>query len=189
MKKILFLFVMVFAFSVCFTTVVDAQVVEKVGSVMANSVDSVYHDGKAVVDSVYHDSKAVVSTVYGDLKAGATGIYPDVRAALISIGKAIGVAAEHVYTVLVKKYFVIGVKQLGICLLGLIAMIVGFVGWKKATPVGQPITYRVIVPLIFMITGLITVCNVNYDDMLMGLINPEYGAINYILEYTKDLVK
>jgi hypothetical protein len=31
--------------------------------------------------------------------------------------------------------------------------------------------------------------NVNYDDMLMGLINPEYGAINYILDFSKGLVK
>ena len=189
MRKLFYVFAMIFAFSVCFTTVADAQVVEKVGSVMTNSVDSVYHDGKAVVDSVYHDGKAVVSTVYDDLKAGATGIYPDVKAAVVSIGKAIGVAAEHVYGVLVKKYFVMGVKQLGICLFGLIALLIGYIGWKKATPVGQPITYRVLVPVVFLCTGLITICNVNYDEMLMGLINPEYGAINYILEYTKDLVK
>lgn len=185
MKKFLILFAMIFAFTLCVST--DAYA--NVGDVLTNSVDSVYHDGRAAVDTLYHDGKAVVSTVYGDLKEGATGIYPDVKAAVISIGKAIGVAAEHVYGVLVKKYFVMGVKQAGICLIGLIAMIIGFIGWKRATPVGQPITYRVIVPLVFMITGLITMCNVNYDDMLMGLINPEYGAINYILEYTKDLVK
>jgi len=185
MKKFLILFAMIFAFTLCVST--DAYA--NAGDVLTNSVDSVYHDGRAAVDTLYHDGKAVVSTVYGDIKEGATGIYPDVKAAVVSIGKAIGVAAEHVYGVLVKKYFVMGVKQAGICLIGLIAMIIGFIGWKRATPVGQPITYRVIVPLVFMITGLITMCNVNYDDMLMGLINPEYGAINYILEYTKDLVK
>jgi len=189
MKKILFLFVMVFAFTMCFSIDADANVVTATGKVVTNSIDSVYHDGKAVVDSVYHDGKAVVSTVYGDLKDGASTIYPDVKAAVISIGKAIGVAAEHVYGVLVKKYFVMGVKQLGICLLGLIALIIGYIGWKRATPVGQPITYRVLVPAVFLCTGLITLTNVNYDEMLMGLINPEYGAINYILEYTKDLVK
>lgn len=185
MKKFLILFAMIFAFILCVST--DAYA--NAGDVLTNSVDSVYHDGRAAVDTLYHDGKTVVSTVYGDIKEGATGIYPDVKAAVVSIGKAIGVAAEHVYGVLVKKYFVMGVKRAGICLIGIIAMIIGFIGWKRATPVGQPITYRVIVPLVFMITGLITMCNVNYDDMLMGLINPEYGAINYILEYTKDLVK
>ena len=185
MKKLFILFAMIFAFTLCVST--DAYA--NVGKILVNSVDSVYHDGRAVVDTLYHDGKAVVSTVYGDIKEGATGIYPDVKAAIVSIGKAIGVAAEHVYGVLVKKYFVMGVKQAGICVIGLIALIVGFIGWKRATPVVQPITYRVIVPLIFIIVGLVTVYNVNYDEMLMGLINPEYGAINYILEYTKDIVK
>ena len=100
---LLILFVMLFAF----TCVSYAGV----GDVLVNSADTLYHDGKAVVDSVYHDGKAVVSTVYQDAKAGATTIYPDVKAAVVSIGKAIGVAAEHVYGVLVKKYFVLGVKE------------------------------------------------------------------------------
>jgi len=169
MKKFLVLFVFIFAFSMFSYA--------NVGDILTNSVDSVYHDGKAVV-----------GTVYGDIKEGAVGIYPDVRQAIISIGKAIGVAAEHVYSVLVKKYVVIGVKQLGICLLGLFALLFGYIGWRRATPVGQPITYRVIVPIAFMIVGIMTLINVNYDDMLMGLINPEYGAINYILDYSKDLV-
>ena len=174
MKKILIIFATIFTFTLCFSTDAYADA----GKILVNSVDSVYHDGKTVV-----------STVYSDIKEGTTAIYPDVKAAIVSIGKAIGVAAEHVYGVLVKKYFVMGVKQAGICVIGLIALIVGFIGWKCTTPVGQPITYRVIVPLIFIIVGLVTVYNVNYDEMLMGLINPEYGAINYILEYTKDIVK
>lgn len=174
MKKILILFSLIFAFTLCVSTDAYADA----GKILVNSVDSVYHDGKAVI-----------STVYGDIKEGTTCIYPDVKAAIVSIGKAIGVAAEHVYGVLVKKYFVMGVKQAGICVIGFITLIVGFIVWKRSTPVGQPITYRVIVPLIFIIVGLVTVCNVNYDEMLMGLINPEYGAINYILEYTKDIVK
>ena len=103
MKKNLILFVMLFAF----TCVSYAGV----GDVLTNSVDSVYHDGKAVADTLYHDGKAVVSTVYNDAKAGASSIYPDVKSAIVSIGKAIGVAAEHVYGVLVKKYFVLGIKD------------------------------------------------------------------------------
>ena len=189
MKKIFILFAMIFAMTMCFSTYADAQVAEKVAKVATNTVDSVYHDGKALVDTLYHDGKAVVGTVYEDAKAGFSNLYPDIKSAIMSIGHAIGVAAEHVYSVLVKKYFVLGVKQAGICLIGLIAFIWGIFAWKKATPIGQPITYRVIVPLILLIGGIITMCNVNYDEMLMGLINPEYGAINYILDYTKELAK
>ena len=180
MKRFLILFAISFVISMCSYA--------SIGDVLTNAADSAYHDGKALVDTVYHDGKTVIGTVYSDLKEGAVGLYPDVKEAVISIGKAIGVAAEHVYMVLVKKYVVIGVKQASICLLGLIALIVGLVMWKKATPKGQPITYRIIVPLLLMISGFITMCNVNYDEMLMGLINPEYGAINYILDYSKELL-
>ena len=189
MRTIFILFTMVFTFCMCVPTVADAQIAEKVGSVFTNSVDSVYHDGKAVVDSVYHDGKSAINTLYSDGKAGLSNVYPDIRSAVISIGKAIGIAAEHVYGVLVKKYFVMGVKQLGICLIGFISFIIGIIMWKKATPVGQPITYRVIVPLVLFIGGICTMAHVDYNEMLMGLLNPEYGAINYILEYSKTLIK
>ena len=59
----------------------------------------------------------------------------------------------------------------------------------RASRGGISITYAVVVPAILMIIGICTVFNVDYDAMLMGLINPEYGAINYILEYTKGIIK
>lgn len=189
MKKFLILFAMVFAFTVCVSMSANAQVVEKVASVAVNSVDSVYHDGKSAVDSLYKDSKAVVGTVYQDAKDGFNNLYPDIKSAIMSIGHAIGVAAEHVYTVLVKKYFVLGIKQACVFLFGLVMFVWGVFSWKKATPVGQPITYRVIVPSILILFGFLSMYNVNYDEMLMGLINPEYGAINYILDYTKEFAK
>lgn len=189
MKKFLIPFAIIIAFTMCVSMSANAQVVEKVASVTVNTVDSVYHDGKSAVDSLYKDGKAVVGTVYQDAKDGFNNLYPDIKSAIMSIGHAIGVAAEHVYTVLVKKYFVLGIKQACIFLFGLVMFVWGVFSWKKATPVGQPITYRVIVPSILILFGFLTIYNVNYDEMLMGLINPEYGAINYILDYTKELTK
>lgn len=181
MKKILILFVMLFAF----TCVSYAGV----GDVLVNSADTLYHDGKAMVDSVYHDGKAVVSTVYQDAKSGAASIYPDVKSAVVSIGKAIGVAAEHVYGVLVKKYFVLGVKEACVFVAGLFTFLIGMLYWRKYTKNAQPVTYGIILPILLFCIGLGTIFSVDYDAMLMGIINPEYGAINYILEYTKGLVK
>jgi len=181
MNKILILFIMLFAF----TCVSYAGV----GDVLVNSADTLYHDGKAMVDSVYHDGKDAVVTVYKDAKEGASSIYPDVKSAIISIGKAIGVAAEHVYGVLVKKYFVIGVKELCTFIGGILMLLFGCIYWRKYTKDGTPITYGLVMPLVLIIVGISIILKVDYDGMLMGLINPEYGAINYILEYTKGLVK
>ena len=47
------------------------------------------------------------------------------------------------------------------------------------------ITWKIIPGIIVVIIGLIIACNVDYYTMLMGLINPEFGAINYILEFVK----
>jgi hypothetical protein len=44
-------------------------------------------------------------------------------------------------------------------------------------------------PALCLIIGFFMIVNIDYDAMLMGLINPEYGAINYILEYSKELIK
>ena len=88
------------------------------GDVLTNAVDTVYQDGRAAV-----------STVYGDLKTGVTTIYPDVKNAVVQIAQGLGIAAEHVYTVLVKKFLVDGVKELAIFILGIILVIFGGIWW------------------------------------------------------------
>ena len=70
------------------------------------------------IDTVYHDVKGAVSTLYSDGKEVIGTLYPEVKSAIVSIAKAIGVAAEHVYTVLVKNYVVVGVKWLILFLIG-----------------------------------------------------------------------
>lgn len=159
------------------------------GEVLTQSTEKVYSDACSVIDTVYHDGKAVVKTVYNDMKAGTSSLYPDVKQAVISIANSIGVAAEHVYMVLVKKYIVLGVKELGIFIGAIVLLLLGYFGWNKKTKGDTPITYKLIPQALFIFVGIIMLVNVNYDDMLMGLINPEYGAINYILDFSKGLVK
>lgn len=185
MKKIFgFIFMLM-----CFVSIDTFAEGNTFGEVLTNSTEVVYSDAKAAIDTVYHDSKAVVQTVYSDIKDGTSSIMPSVKDAVVSIGKSIGVAAEHVYNVLVKKYVVIGIKELMIFVGGLILLIVGLIIWLKKTSKDGPITYSLIAPAAMFLIGVIMMLNVNYDNMLMGLINPEYGAIDYILEYSKTLIK
>lgn len=185
MKKIFGLIFII----MCFVSINTFAAEDSFGEVLVNSTETVYSDAKAAIDTVYHDGKAVVQTVYSDLKSGTSNIMPNVKDAVVSIGKSIGVAAEHVYGVLVKKYVVIGVKELMIFCGGLILLIVGLIIWLKKTSKGGPITYSLIAPSLMLFIGLVMMVNVNYDNMLMGLINPEYGAIDYILEYSKTIIK
>lgn len=184
MKKIFWIFLMMF----CVSVSIYAEDTS-FGEVLTQSTEQVYSDARAVIDTVYHDGKQAIQTVYGDMKAGTSSLYPDVKQAVISIANGIGVAAEHVYMVLVKKYVVLGVKELGIFIGAIVLLLLGYFGWNKKTKGDVPITYKLIPQALFIFVGLVMLANVNYDDMLMGLINPEYGAINYILDFSKGLVK
>lgn len=140
------------------------------------------------VDTLYQDGKAAVQTVYEDVKEGTQALFPDIKGAITQIANSIGVAAEHVYVVLVKKFVVEGAKEVFLCLSGIILLIFGGIWSGKIMNTGRPLTYRFIFPCILLFIGFMMVCLVDYDTMFMGMINPEYGAINYILDYSKSLL-
>lgn len=169
-----FIFSLVFIF-ICLVSIGAEQ--ETFGEKASDAVSTVYNDGKQVVTTVYSDGKDLLKTVY-----------PEVKDAVVAIASAIGVAAEHVYTVLVKKYVVEGVAQLLIFVGSIILLIFGVRGVNKFINTESVITWKVLFPVAFSIVGLIMLFNVNYNNMLMGIINPEYGAINYIIEYTQSMM-
>lgn len=173
MKKILF----VFLFTLGVINVNAAEDKKTFGEIAAEGIETVYSDGKEVVTTLYGDGKDVIKE-----------LYPDIKNALKSIGSAIGVAAEHVYTVLVKRYVVEGVTQLLIFIGSIVLLVFGIRGMNRFVKNEAIITWKIAFPIIFSIIGFIMLLCVNYNDMLMGLINPEYGAINYIIEYTQSMI-
>ena len=151
-------------------------------------LNNIRTDSKELVSTIYNDSKAVVTTVYEDSKDAISELYPDVKSAIVSIAQGIGVASEHVYKVLVKKYIVLGVKELLIFASFIIILLFGVVATYKYIKNNSVITWKLIFPIVMTCVGFIGLQSINYDDMLMGLINPEFGALNYILEYVKTMV-
>lgn len=148
----------------------------------------VQQDGGEAIGTIYNDGKEVVKTVYNDGKSAVSELYPDVKSAIVSIAQGIGVAAEHVYTVLVKKYIVMGFKEALIAVFALCMFGFGLFQFYKYVNNTKIINWKIIFPLLLCILGLFVGFKVNYDDMLMGLINPHFGAINYILEYAKGIM-
>jgi hypothetical protein len=187
MKKLFFILIAVLgiAMSSFAASTKDSKTLEATKS----AVTTFHDDVKDIVSTLHEDTKSITSTLYGDGKDAVTALYPDVKSAVVAIGKAIGVAAEHVYTVLVKKFVVDGIVQLLPFLLGL--LLIGF-GWYKLSKYLQTheaIEWRILYPVFLVIYGIIALCNVDYNTMVMGLVNPEYGALNYILEYSKTMLK
>ena len=148
------------------------------------AIATTYSDSKAAVDTLYQDGKALVSTIYNDTKSLTSTIYPDVKDAIGQIASAIGVAAEYVWIALVKSFVVKGAVEILHLVFALAFIIFGCILFSKNFKSTQ-ITWKIIPGIIVVIVGLIIACNVDYYTMLMGLINPEFGAINYILEFVK----
>ena len=144
---------------------------------------------KVTFSQVYEDGVTAISTVYNDGKTAVSELAPEIKTAIIAIAQSLGVAVEHVYTVLVKKFVVDGVVQLIPFLIGLTLLILGWIKLEKFLRGNKAITWHIFYPITLVAVGIITLTSVNYQTMLLGLINPEYGVINYILEYSKTLLQ
>lgn len=154
-----------------------------------SAVTTFHEDTKNIVSTLHEDAKSITSTLYGDGKDAITTLYPEVKGAVISIAKALGVAAEHVYTVLVKKFVVDGIVQLLPFILGLFLVGIGWFKLGKYFKINEKINWHILYPVFLIAFGIISLSAVDYNIMVMGLVNPEYGALNYILEYSKEMLK
>lgn len=144
---------------------------------------SVYEDSREVISTIYNDSKEGVATVYNDIKE----IYPDIKQIVSSIATNLGVATEHVYQVLVKKYIVEGVSYLIKFLFGVVLCILGVSKLFKLKSL-EDFRFTHIIYTIISICGIVIISMVPLTTMLTCLINPEWEVINYILTYAKTFV-
>lgn len=185
--KRLFLFILVLGMGM--TGFAAPQQKQNTLQTAKETVSTFHDDVKGAITTMHDDVATITSTLYGDGKDVVTALYPDVKSAVVAIGKAIGVAAEHVYTVLVKKFVVDGIVQLLPFLLGLLLIGLGWYKLSKYLQSHEAIEWRILYPTILLFLGMVALSSVDYNTMVMGLVNPEYGALNYILEYSKTMLK
>ena len=189
MKRFYSIFALLFAVSMITFAAPQTKGDSQESTSKPSAVSTLHQDVKDVVSTVHEDAKAITSTLYGDGKDAVTTLYPEVKSAVVSIAKALGVAAEHVYMVLVKKFVVDGIVQTLIFVLGIVLLIVGWFKFDRYVKSTTKVTWLCLYPLAILVAGIVTLTQVDYTTMMMGLVNPEYGALNYILEYSKSLMQ
>lgn len=182
MKKFLILIL----FTILSFSVVNAKTT-KTSNVVTNGIETVYDDTKGTITEVYTDAKSAVTTIYGDMKEATSEIYPDVKSAITEIARGLGVGAEYVWTVLVKQYVVLGVAELLKLILFLILTIVGIILTVKVITSSKEINWKIFPTLLITLIGVFMTCGIDYVTILQGLINPDFGAINYVLDFIKTL--
>jgi hypothetical protein len=178
MRKFYLLLISMFALAMCAFSQEQPSALSAIGSTSAEAVATVYNDAKSAVSTVYTDVSGISGTIYNEVKS-----------AVISIGNAIGCAAEHVYAIIVKKYIVEGISELCYFLLGIIILVFGIIKTNKYFKVKERIDWRCIFPFGLLIASIIILCTTNFSDMLVNLINPEWKALEYIVNTAKGIVK
>ena len=160
---------------------------DKTSKVITDGIETVYDDTKSTIGEVYTDAKSAVTTIYSDVKDVTAEIYPDVKSAITEIARGLGVGAEYVWTVLVKQYVVLGVAELLKFILFLILTIVGIILTVKVINSSKEINWKIFPTLLITLIGVFMTCGIDYVTILQGLINPDFGAINYVLDFIKTL--
>jgi hypothetical protein len=193
MKKLLLLLTLTLT-SVLTTFAKDQGVVEKTVNTVSNAIDSgtqAVKDGIATVDTSHNFSK----------------IYSDVKSGILGLAKALKVGAEHVYQVMVKQQVVNAIASL---ILVIILLTLSFILYKLTIKTyhshlkqcgfnmekpenrryidlddsasGPVSVILAVLSIVCLIAGVIFFAT-SYNDIIMGLVNPEYGAMKDILNF------
>lgn len=160
---------------------------DKTGKVITDGIETVYGDTKSTIGEVYGDAKSAVTTIYGDMKDITAEIYPDVKNAITEIARGLGVGAEYVWTVLVRQQVVLGITELIELLLILSLIIAGIVWLWKTIKKNEAISWKVLPGAFLILFGTLMFGRVDLIIIVQGLVNPDFGAINYVLDFIKTL--
>lgn len=160
---------------------------DKTSKVITDGIETVYDDTKGTITEVYTDAKSAVTTIYGDMKDVTAEIYPDVKNAITEIARGLGVGAEYAWTTLVKQQVVLGITELIELLLILGLIIAGIVWLWKTIKKNEAISWVVLPGAFLILFGTLMFGRVDLITIIQGLVNPDFGAINYVLDFIKTL--
>jgi len=177
MKKILIVLTLLFSQLVVGQTV--TSVIDSTKSVVSNAIDSTKIAFKSGIGIV--DTSSNFKMVYTDIKDGITAL---------ALGLKVG--SEHVYMVLVKQQIVYAIVYLIIGLFALFLIVNWINGYKDTKqewgdfdygPTGLGIIKTIQIAIAGVMLGVFLF---HIDSIVMGFVNPEYGAIETIIHIVKD---
>jgi hypothetical protein len=160
-----------------FTLLISTYSYATVGETLSNALDST----KVVVNET-------LTAV--DTSSNFNLIYTDIKDGIAALASGLKVGAEHVYTILVKQQIVKAITWLILFILSII-LIVNWLNkynskeiWAdddEPTGLGVVRVMQILAGICIFILSMI-----NIDTIITGFVNPEYGAIETIIDIVKD---
>jgi hypothetical protein len=149
-----------------------------VGETVSNAIDST----KAAV-------KEGISVI--DTSSNFKTIYTDIKDGISALASGLKVGAEHVYGVLVKQQVINAITYLILGIISLILMLNFIKRYKDPkedwgndewpTFLGIIRFFQIVIACVLLIGFLFSI-----DNIVMGFGNPEYGAIETIIDIVKE---
>lgn len=140
-----------------------------------------------IVDSAKQAVKE--TTTFVDTSSNFKMLYSDLKTGLSALAESLKVGAEHVYIILVKQQVVNSITWLIVGVIPLLIFIIfskSMFNWAYKNN-GESEGFSWFVFVIFLlatiIPGILTL--INAQEIVMGFINPEYGAIMDIINFVK----
>lgn len=128
--------------------------------------------------------------VYNDVKSAG----PDVQNALKSLAKSLKVTVDKLWNILVRQQLVNSVGYLILMILSILSWINFYYRVKQGELNRNTYSWRDSDTITCIISGMLAIVgtilsSIHFQPMLTGFLNPEYGAIETILETTKYIQK
>ena len=160
-----------------------------VGQTVSGVIDST----KSIVSNAIDSTKTAVQKGVGivDTSSNFKMVYTDIKDGISALASGLRVGAEHVYMVLVKQQIVYAIVYLIVGLIAMILIINWINGYKDTNQKWEDdsdFTGLGVIKLIqIVIAGvMLGVFLFHIDTIIMGFVNPEYGAIQTIIDIVKD---
>lgn len=146
------------------------------------------------------DSLIKKSGIPDSAKVTFSTVYKDAKEAIMGLSGALKVGSEHVYEVLIKQQVVNSITFLSLFAFSVFLLIFGYkqadnvdkkaeewmrLNNKKSADDFFHFSILFSGASIFMGGIMILVAIFNIDDLIMGFVNPEYGAIKDIMDFVK----
>lgn len=140
-----------------------------------------------IVDSTKQAVKE--TTTFVDTSSNFKVLYSDLKSGLTALAESLKVGAEHVYIILVKQQVVNSITWIVIGIIPLLIFIVfakGFFKWaRKESDESDGFSWFIFLLFVgaTVIPGIIALTHT--QQIIMGFVNPEYGAIMDIINFVK----
>jgi len=185
MKKLLFLITLLFYTGTVLASPKDS---------LSKSTVQLLEQVESITENIKTSAEDAVNKV--DTTKLYQVVYSDIKSALAALGDSLKVGSEYVYEILIKQQFVNSFTYLVFLIISLLFGLFFFKGlfnkeelWLTEDKYDPNPTIIGIIRWVLGVSGLIffIIFLHNMNDCITGFINPEYGALNEIVNMIKKL--